>query len=180
MDVPMLRGNFYLYLHGPAPDTVQCRPPNGIPTRPTIAIALAPYTGTLAGRAHYRLYSDVPNPAAAVPATNAPTMSDTPPGTPPAPVPQDEMAICLVHELNPPLAIIGLFAANALRDLRHGEAEAALQRLKGIVIQVDRAAGIIEKLRRFARAGQPGAPPAPVSLDEAVANALPLIRGALA
>lgn len=102
------------------------------------------------------------------------------PGAPPAPVSLDEMATRLAHELNPPLAIMGLSAGNALRDIRNGEAKTAVRRLKGIVVQVDRAAGIIEKLRRFACAGQPGAPPTPVPLDEAVANALALVGGALA
>ena len=82
----------------------------------------------------------------------------------------DELATCLAHEFNPPLAIIGLSAGNALRDISNGEAEAAVQRLEGIVVQVHRAAGIIEKLCRVARAGQPDAPPAPVPPDEAVAN----------
>lgn len=95
------------------------------------------------------------------------------PGAPPAPVSLNEMTTCLAHELNPPMAIIGLSAGTALRDLRDGNAKDTVRRLKGIVVQVHRAVGIIEKLGRFARGGQSGAPPAPMPLDEAVANAPP-------
>ena len=95
------------------------------------------------------------------------------PSAPPAPVPLEELATCLAHELNPPLGIIGLFASSAMIHLRRGEAEGAVRQLEGIVVQVHRAVGIIEKLGRFARGGQSGAPPAPMPLDEAVANAPP-------
>jgi len=102
------------------------------------------------------------------------------PDAPPAPVLLNEMATRLAQELNQPLAIIGLSAGTALRDLRDGNAKDTVRRLKGIVLQVHRVAGIIEKLCRFARGCQSGAPPAPMPLDEAVANALPLVGGALA
>ena len=79
--IPMLRGNFYLYLHGPNPDVVQCRPPAGIPTRPPIALALAPYVGSIEGLSHYRIYPT--GPTDATPTPDDPAASTTPPGTPP-------------------------------------------------------------------------------------------------
>ncbi|WP_431269325.1 histidine kinase dimerization/phospho-acceptor domain-containing protein [Dankookia sp. P2] len=70
-----------------------------------------------------------------------------------------EMGTGLAHELKQPLATISLAAENALRSLRRGDAAAALPRLDRITSQAQRAAGIIENLRRFARGGDPARRP---------------------
>ena len=90
-----------------------------------------------------------------------------------------EMGTGLAHELKQPLATISLAAENAMRSLRRGDAAATTQRLERITGQAQRAAGIIENLRRFARGSDAGAPPEPVPLDHAVDSALALVGGPL-
>ncbi len=90
-----------------------------------------------------------------------------------------EMGTGLAHELKQPLAIMSMAAENALGALGRGRVDAAMARLRRIVDQAQRAAAIIENLRRFARGGDPGAPPEPVPLERAVANALALVGGPL-
>jgi len=90
-----------------------------------------------------------------------------------------EMGTGLAHELKQPLAIMSMAAENALGALGRGQVDAAMARLRRIVDQAQRAAAIIENLRRFARGGDPGAPPEPVPLERAVANALALVGGPL-
>jgi C4-dicarboxylate-specific signal transduction histidine kinase len=90
-----------------------------------------------------------------------------------------EMGTGLAHELKQPLATISLAAENALRGFRRGNPEAVGPRLERIIDQAQRAAGIIENLRRFARGSEPGAPPVPVPLDRAVESALALVGGPL-
>ena len=90
-----------------------------------------------------------------------------------------EMGTGLAHELKQPLATISLAAENALRAARRGDAEAVVPRLERITSQAQRAAGIIENLRRFARGSDPGAPPEPVPVDRAIDSALALVGGPL-
>jgi C4-dicarboxylate-specific signal transduction histidine kinase len=89
-----------------------------------------------------------------------------------------EMGTGLAHELKQPLATISLAAENAMTALRRGRVTSVEQRLDRIVQQAQRAAGIIENLRRFAR-GAEGTPPGPMAIGSAVKGALSLVGGAL-
>lgn len=92
-----------------------------------------------------------------------------------------EMAAGLAHEMNQPLAIIGLAAENAADELRmEGEAAipAALTRLERIVRQAARGGAIVHHLREFSRPG-PLDEAGPTGLGEVLDGAQQLTRGAL-
>lgn len=78
-----------------------------------------------------------------------------------------EIAASIVHELNQPLAVIGLASAN-LRGLvgTRPDITDILPRLDRIDLQIGRAAGILDRLRRYI-AGASAAPDAPFSAAEA-------------
>jgi signal transduction histidine kinase len=82
-----------------------------------------------------------------------------------------EIAASIVHELNQPLAVIGLAAAN-LRGLVGARAAIAdiVPRLDRIELQVGRAAGILDRLRRYI-AGAVGGPEQRFPAAEAAAAA---------
>ncbi len=60
-----------------------------------------------------------------------------------------EIAASIVHELNQPLNVIGLACSNVRQMLGGGAAEEAARKLDRIDQQVGRAAGILDRLRRY-------------------------------
>jgi C4-dicarboxylate-specific signal transduction histidine kinase len=62
-----------------------------------------------------------------------------------------EMASAIAHEINQPLAVIRMAAANARRLLSNGEEAALLAKLERIDEQVERAKRIIDQVRRYGR-----------------------------
>jgi PAS domain S-box-containing protein len=90
-----------------------------------------------------------------------------------------EMAAGLAHELKQPLTVMSLAAENGLAALQAGDAAGAGRRLERIVSQAQRAAAVIEQLRRFARGPDADAEARPVPLDQAVAAVLDLVGGSL-
>lgn len=60
-----------------------------------------------------------------------------------------EIAASIVHELNQPLNVIGLACSNVRQMLGGGVAEDAVRKLERIDQQVGRAAGILDRLRRY-------------------------------
>ena len=90
-----------------------------------------------------------------------------------------EMAGSLAHELKQPLQTISLAAEIAQIAAERGEADTMHRRLDSIVQQTRRTAEMIDRLRRFARGGQDGAEPQPVSVAVAVEGALALAHAAL-
>ena len=90
-----------------------------------------------------------------------------------------EMAAGLAHELKQPLTVMSLAAENGLAALEAGDVAGAGRRLERIVSQAQRAAAVIEQLRRFARGPDADAEARPVPLDEAVGAVLDLVGGSL-
>jgi len=91
-----------------------------------------------------------------------------------------EMATGIAHELNQPLAAISIMVENAERNIRQDNADQALERLKKIIAQTQRASEIIAHLRVFAASCEDqSAPTTSVKLDEVVNGALLLTRYAL-
>jgi signal transduction histidine kinase len=82
-----------------------------------------------------------------------------------------EIAASIVHELNQPLNVIGLACSNA-RELLAGRSvpDGAVQRLDRIEQQVGRAAGILDRLRRY-MSGSAANPSARFPIAEAVRSA---------
>jgi C4-dicarboxylate-specific signal transduction histidine kinase len=79
-----------------------------------------------------------------------------------------EIAASIVHELNQPLNVIGLACSNARQQIAaDGDREATLARIGRIEKQVARAAGILDRLRRYI-AGSPTDYRARFSVAEAV------------
>lgn len=62
-----------------------------------------------------------------------------------------EMASAIAHEINQPLAVIRMAAANARRLLANGEEAALMAKLERIDEQVERARRIIDQVRRYGR-----------------------------
>lgn len=62
-----------------------------------------------------------------------------------------EMASAIAHEINQPLAVIRMAAANARRHLANGEMEPVNAKLARIDEQVERAKRIIDQVRRYGR-----------------------------
>ena len=91
-----------------------------------------------------------------------------------------EMAAGLAHELKQPLQNISLAAELAQLALAGDEDAEAARRLALIVAQVQRAADLIERLRRFARGPEQGVPPADVALADVVEGTLALSGRVLA
>ncbi len=89
------------------------------------------------------------------------------------------MAAGLAHELNQPLAVMSLAAENAMEALEEGAAgiPEALNRLRRIATQAERAKVIASQLRSFARLE--AAVLEPVSLAAAARGAMGLMSGAL-
>jgi C4-dicarboxylate-specific signal transduction histidine kinase len=90
-----------------------------------------------------------------------------------------EMATGLAHELKQPLAIIAMASQNALRAAARGDTEGVTRRLATILAQTMRGGTIIDHLRRFAGASEPGTPPEPVPLAAVVEGALGLVGSTL-
>ncbi|MBX9594974.1 MAG: hypothetical protein K2X46_11455 [Roseomonas sp.] len=90
-----------------------------------------------------------------------------------------EMSAGLAHELKQPLQAIALAANNARTAMRRDRVDVAEQRLDRIAGYTQRAAALIEHLRRFARGVDEHAPPQPVPLAEAVEGAMALTGGTL-
>lgn len=93
-----------------------------------------------------------------------------------------EMATCLAHELNQPLAVLTLAADIAKARLETLGAAAipdALERLERVATTAMRARGIVDHLRLFGRAEEEERPPEPVDVCEAVRGALTLTQAAI-
>ncbi len=90
-----------------------------------------------------------------------------------------EMSAGLAHELKQPLQAIALAANNARTAMRRDRVDMAEQRLDRIAGYTQRAAALIEHLRRFARGVDEHAPPQPVPLADAVEGAMALTGGVL-
>lgn len=90
-----------------------------------------------------------------------------------------EMAASLAHEIRQPLQSISLAAEVAQLAVRRADAAAAQERLGRIVEQAQRTSELIDRLRRFARGAEDGAPLEAVPLAAAVRGALELARSAL-
>jgi signal transduction histidine kinase len=90
-----------------------------------------------------------------------------------------EMSAGLAHELKQPLQAISLAASNTLTAVRRGNAEGAEQRLQRIVQHAQRAANVIENLRRFARGSEEGAPPESLAVGDVIEGALAVLGGTL-
>ncbi len=90
-----------------------------------------------------------------------------------------EMSAGLAHELKQPLQAIALAANNARTAMRRDRVDVAEQRLDRIAGYTQRAAALIEHLRRFARGVDEHAPPQPVALADAVEGAMALTGGVL-
>ncbi|WP_203071142.1 ATP-binding protein [Falsiroseomonas ponticola] len=90
-----------------------------------------------------------------------------------------EMSAGLAHELKQPLQAIALAANNARTAMRRDRVDVAEQRLDRIAGYTQRAAALIEHLRRFARGVDEHAPPQPVPLGDAVEGAMALAGGVL-
>ena len=90
-----------------------------------------------------------------------------------------EMSAGLAHELKQPLQAIALAANNARTAMQRGNAIAAEQRLDRIAGYTQRAATLIEHLRRFARGTDENAQAVSVPLAEAVEGAMALAGAGL-
>ncbi|NGM23802.1 hypothetical protein G3576_27585 [Roseomonas stagni] len=90
-----------------------------------------------------------------------------------------EMSASLAHELKQPLQAIALAANNARTAMRRDRVDMAEQRLDRIAGYTQRAAALIEHLRRFARGADEQAAPQPVPLADAVEGALVLTGAGL-
>lgn len=87
-----------------------------------------------------------------------------------------EMAAGLAHEMNQPLSALANYSAVASR-LAAGDArvDARLQQaLDGVAAETDRAIGIVQRMRSFARL--PVGEVAPVDVDALVRDTLPLVQ----
>ncbi len=87
-----------------------------------------------------------------------------------------EMAAGLAHELKQPLQAISLAADIAQVALGRQDGAEADRRLDTIVEQSQRTASLIDRLRRFARGAEADEVLGPVTLADAVAGALELMR----
>ena len=90
-----------------------------------------------------------------------------------------EMATGIAHELKQPLAGMSLLAENMEFAIADGDLPALRESMQSIAGQCERAAKIIEHLRRFARGTDDKAPLEPFPLNAAVDGALTLIAPAL-
>jgi len=90
-----------------------------------------------------------------------------------------EMATGIAHELKQPLAGMSLVAENMEFAIADGDVAALREGMQQIAGQCERAAKIIEHLRRFARGTDDKAPLEPFPVAEAVDGALTLITPAL-
>lgn len=90
-----------------------------------------------------------------------------------------EMAAGLAHELKQPLQAISLAGEVAQFAARRSGAREIEERLDTIVEQAQRAAEVIEHLRRFARGAQDGAAASPIRLDEVIEATLALAGSTL-
>lgn len=90
-----------------------------------------------------------------------------------------EMGAGIAHELKQPLTVIMLAGANAQAAIRRGEGEKAQARLQRMIDLAQRAALIIDHLRRFARGDGSGAAAGPIDVTTTVGNALQLLGGSL-
>lgn len=87
-----------------------------------------------------------------------------------------EMAAGLAHEVKQPLQSLTLGAELALLALARGEDEVVRGKLGTVLDEADRAADIIEHVRRFARGTLEDARPVPLALAGVVDGALRLAR----
>jgi C4-dicarboxylate-specific signal transduction histidine kinase len=90
-----------------------------------------------------------------------------------------EMSAGIAHELKQPLAVILLAVENARYALDHADVPQVEKRLQRIATQAEKAADLIDRLRRFAHGGMYGVKPAAVSLVQAVQEALDVVQSAL-
>jgi signal transduction histidine kinase len=90
-----------------------------------------------------------------------------------------EMAKGIAHELRQPLAIISMAAENLQGAMNRGDTEAVERRLQRVMAQVDRAAGLIGQLSRFAAADSQPRDARPVDLNDALADAQRLVGPSL-
>ncbi len=90
-----------------------------------------------------------------------------------------ELAISMGHELSQPLNVIKLAVSNLALASENGPLvrEQIQPRLERIMRQIDRAAALIGHLKVFGR--QDSQPPGPVSIGDAIAGALLLLRPSL-
>lgn len=91
-----------------------------------------------------------------------------------------EMGAGLAHEVMQPLQSLSLSAELALLALARGAPEEVRRKLEAILMDTERAASIIEHVRRFARGDGEGEPLLPTVLATPVSTALGLLRAALA
>ncbi|MBX9594243.1 MAG: GHKL domain-containing protein, partial [Roseomonas sp.] len=90
-----------------------------------------------------------------------------------------ELSAGLAHELKQPLLAIGLALSNTQQAVERGDLAAVRTRLARASGYVQRAASVVEHLRRFARGADDGAPPVPVPVDQALEGALAVLGGSL-
>lgn len=90
-----------------------------------------------------------------------------------------EMGAGLAHEVKQPLQSLSLAAELALLALGPAAPEPVRQKLGTVLSEAERAADIIEHVRRFARGASEDTPPVPLALAGPVAGALRLLRVAL-
>jgi signal transduction histidine kinase len=90
-----------------------------------------------------------------------------------------EMGAGLAHEVKQPLQALSLAAELALMGLDAGSPEVVRRKLDTVMQEAERAADIIEHVRRFARGAGEGAAPGTLALAEPVGNALRLVRSTL-
>ncbi|MGE0715948.1 MAG: sensor histidine kinase [Alphaproteobacteria bacterium] len=90
-----------------------------------------------------------------------------------------EMSAGVAHELTQPLHVIGLAAENLMEQVATTAvvSERALIKLRDIVEQTHRAAGIVHRMRQLGR--RDGSPPARIRVGEAIENALRPLHGEL-
>ncbi len=85
-----------------------------------------------------------------------------------------EMGSGLAHEIKQPLQALSLAAETAALAARRGDLDVVTRNLDCVAEEAQRAASIVEHLRRFARGMPAGAQPSPLSLAEPVEGALRL------
>ena len=90
-----------------------------------------------------------------------------------------EMATGLAHELRQPLTIMSLAAENLSRAVHDGRYDSVEARTEKIVTQAQRASGIIEHLRRFARGTDQTEPASAFPVAAAVEGVLTLVGSTL-
>jgi PAS domain S-box-containing protein len=90
-----------------------------------------------------------------------------------------EMATGVAHELNQPLVVIAMAIENCLRKLERGTltSEITIAKLSSVLGQVERASGIINRMRTFGRKADSS--PEPFELNDAVNDSLGMMEGQL-